>query len=146
MGSLFPLSLPFLFVYVNRCTVRESDAVGRVEGFQVYLVIADTHAYGHDGAQEFAVLARIEAGQRQLVPALLGLIVDGSPMAHFPDKIIIGFIAEPRFQNIADAEALILNSEEAPRALQLLPELHKAFLGVLDHSFKIDFDQMTLTK
>jgi hypothetical protein len=53
-------------------------------------------------------------------------------MAHFPDEIVGGLEAEPRLQHPADAEALALTSEEAPRALQPKPELHKAFLIVLD--------------
>ena len=47
-------------------------------------------------------------------------------------QVVAGLKAEPRFQHPADAEALILTSEEAPRALQPKPELHKAFLIILD--------------
>jgi hypothetical protein len=50
----------------------------------------------------------------------------------FPDEIVGGFIAEPRLQHITDAEALVLSSEEAPRALQLSPESHEAFLSVFN--------------
>jgi hypothetical protein len=69
-------------------------------------------------------------------------------VAYLPDKVVISFGWEPRLQHIADAEPLILTSEEVPRALQLTPELHKAFLIILNlnHSFKIENDQMTMTK
>jgi hypothetical protein len=69
-------------------------------------------------------------------------------MAYLPNEVIGGFIAEPHLQHVADAEALILSSEEAPCALQLSPEQHKAFLIILNlnHSFKIENDQMTMTK
>jgi hypothetical protein len=53
-------------------------------------------------------------------------------MAHLTDKIIGGLNPEPRLQHIADAETLILTSEEASCALQPAPELHKTFLGILD--------------
>ena len=73
------------------------------------------------------MLARIEAGQRQLVPALLS-----AQVAHFPDKIIIGSEAEPALQHTADAEAFALTYKEPPCVLQPKPELHKAFLGIFD--------------
>ena len=63
--------------------MRECDAVGLVEGFQVYFAHADAQPYGYDGSQEFTVLARIETGQRQLVPAFLL-----AQAAHLPDKVI----------------------------------------------------------
>ena len=118
----------FLFlININRCTFREGDAIGRVESTEMNLVIADAQPYRHDSPQQLSVLARIERWRRQFVPPLLL-----APVAHFPYKIIVGFIAEPHFQHISDAEALILTSEEAPRALQPKPELHKAFLIVLN--------------
>jgi hypothetical protein len=104
----------------------ECYAVGGVEGFQVYFVKADARAYGYDSTQEFAMLAGIETGQRQLVPAfMLAQVTD------LPDKIIGGLTTEPRLQYASDAEATILTSEEAPCALQSVPELHKAFLIIL---------------
>ena len=135
--------LTFLLIYVNRCTVRECYAVGRVEGFQIDFPKADARFYGYDSTQEFAVIAGVKTGQRQLVPAFLL-----AQMAHLPDKIIGGLNTEPRLQHVADAEALILTSEEAPCALQPLPEQHKAFLGILNlnHNLQIENDQMTLTK
>ena len=54
-------------------------------------------------------------------------------------QVIGGLRREPRLQHVADAEALILTSEEAPRALQLSPELHEAFLGVLNLNHNIKF-------
>ena len=124
------LGNPLFLVDINRCTVRKGDAIGRVEGFQVYLVIADAQPYRHDGSYEFAVLARIERGHRQFVPTFLRFPVYGSQVAHLPDNIVGGFVAEPRLQHVADAEPLILTSEEAPRALQPAPEHHEAFLIV----------------
>ena len=59
-------------------------------------------------------------------------------MAHLPDEIIGGFIAEPRLQYITDAEALVLSSEEAPRALQLSPESHEELYAQLLLLFKIE--------
>ena len=53
-------------------------------------------------------------------------------VAYFPDKVIVGFTSEPRLQHSTDAEPLTLPCEEPPRALQLKPELHKAFLGILN--------------
>jgi hypothetical protein len=60
-------------------------------------------------------------------------------MAHLPDKVVVGFNAEPQLQYSADAEPLILTSEEAPRALQHPPELHEAFLIVFDcnHNYEL---------
>jgi hypothetical protein len=59
-------------------------------------------------------------------------------VADLPDEIICGLAAEPRLQHVTDTEPSALTSEEAPRALQHLPELHEAFLGVLNlnHSSK----------
>jgi hypothetical protein len=82
------------------------------------------------------MFARVERGSRQFVPTFLL-----AQATHFPDKIIVGFSWEPHFQHVPDAEPLILASEEAPRALQLAPELHEAFLIVFYvHHTKIDFD------
>ena len=63
-------------------------------------------------------------------------------MTHSPNIIIVGFIAEPRFQHVTDTITLALTSEEAPRALQLPPEHHEAILGILNlnHNFKIEND------
>ena len=102
-----------LLIFINRCTVREDDAVSRVEGFQIDSPIADARTYGYDSTQEFTVLARIETGQRQLVPAFLL-----AQVADLPDKVVICFGWEPRLQDVTDAETLILTSEEAPCALQ----------------------------
>ena len=89
------------------------------------------------------MFARIKTGQRQLVPAFLL-----TQVAYLPDEVIISFGWEPRLQYAADAEATVLTSEEAPCALQPLPEQHKAFLGILNlnHNLQIENDQMTLTK
>ena len=89
------------------------------------------------------MFARKERGLRQFIPPLLL-----AQVTHLPDTIIVSFIAEPRFHHIANTEPFALTSEEAPRALQLPPEHHEAFLGILNlnHNFKIENDQMTLTK
>ena len=73
------------------------------------------------------MLARIERGQGQLVPTFLL-----AQVAYLPDEVVCGFCWKPRLQYVADTEAAVLTSEEAPRALQLAPEQHEAFLGVLD--------------
>ena len=127
--------LLFLLIHIQRRALRKRDAVGTVEGFQVDLIVTDAQPDRHDCPQQLSVLTRIEAGRWQFVPPLLL-----TPVAHFPDKIIVSFMAEPRFQHIPDAEALILTSEEAPRALQPKPELHKAFLIVLKFHIKIGID------
>ena len=82
--------LSFLLVNVQRGAVGEGYAVGAVEGLQVYLVVADARAYSYDSTQEFTMLARIETGQRQLVPAF-----QLAQVAHLPDKIICGLTAKP---------------------------------------------------
>ena len=83
------------------------------------------------------MLARKERGLRQFIPPFLL-----AQVAHSPNKIIVGFKAEPRLQHITDAITLALTSEETPRALQLLPEHHEAILGILNlnHNFKIEND------
>ena len=62
-------------------------------------------------------------------------------MAYLPDIVVGGINAKPHLQHVANAEPLMLLPEEAPRALQLSPELHKAFLIILNLHIKIDFDQ-----
>ena len=133
----------FLFlVNINRCTFREGDAIGRVERFQINSPITDARLHGYDSTQEFTMLARKERWHRQFIPPFLL-----AQVAHSPDAIIVGFKAKPRLHHIANTEPFALTSEEALRALQLPPEHHEAFLGILNlnHNFKIDFDQMTLT-
>ena len=78
------------------------------------------------------MLARKEFRRWQYIPATHLLFINDRLAAHLPDEIIGGFRAEPRLEDAADAEALVLTSEEAPRALQPKPELHKAFLSVLN--------------
>ena len=92
--------------------MRECDAVGAVEGFQIDSPIADARLHGYDSSQEFAVLTRIERGRWQFVPTFLF-----AQVANLPNKVIVGFSREPRLQHVADAEPLALTSEEAPRAL-----------------------------
>ena len=127
------LNASFL-VNINRCTLGKDNAVSFVDCPQVNPVVADAQPHGHDSTQEFTVLARIERRDGQFVPAFLITAV-----AHLPDKVIVGFPTEPHLQHATDAEALILFSEEAPRALQPKPELHKAFLGILNLNHNIKF-------
>ena len=82
------------------------------------------------------MLARKEFRRWQYIPATHLLFINDRLAAHLPDEIIGGFRAEPRLQDAADAEALVLTSEEASRALQPKPELHETFLGVLNVHFK----------
>ena len=117
--------------------MRKSYAIGTVERLQIDAPEADAGAYGHDGTQQLAMLARIETGRGQLVPALLL-----AQAAHFPDHVIVGLKAEPRLQHIADTEPLTLTSEEAPRALQHPPEQHEALLIVFQ--FTIHNSQFTI--
>ena len=105
----------------------ECLAVGGIENFQIYFPKADASTYSYNSAQQFAVLARIETGQRQLVPTFLL-----AQVAYLPNHIIGSLTTEPRLQYVSDAETLTLTSEEAPCALQPKPELHKAFLVVFD--------------
>ena len=73
------------------------------------------------------MFARKERGLWQFVPPFLL-----AQVTHSPNKIIVGFKAEPRLHHIANTEPFALTSEEAPRALQLPPEHHEAFLIVLN--------------
>ena len=107
--------------------MRKGYAIGTIQGLQIDAPEADAGAYGHDGTQQLAVLARIETGQRQLVPTFLL-----AQVAYLPNHIIGSLATEPRLQYVSDAETLTLTSEEAPCALQPKPELHKAFLVVFD--------------
>ena len=120
---LIPLgNMIFLFlVNINRCTFREGDAIGRVEGFQIDSPITDARLHGHDSTQELSMLARKERGLRQFIPPFLL-----AQVAHSPNKIIVGFKAEPRLHDVPDTKPLALTSEEAPRALQHPPEHHEA--------------------
>ena len=54
-------SRPSFLVHVNGGAVRECDAVGGVEGFEVYLpVVADAQTDGNNSSKELKVLARKE--------------------------------------------------------------------------------------
>ena len=105
----------------------ECLAVGGIENFQIYFPKADACTYSYNSAQQFAVLARIETGQRQLVPTFLL-----AQVAYLPNHIIGSLTTEPRLQYASYAETLTLTSEVAPCALQPKPELHKAILVVFD--------------
>ena len=122
--EIFSHSKSFLLIHINRCTVREDDAISAVEGFQVYLIETDARLDGYDRSQQFAVPARIERGQRQFVPALLRLSIDSGQAAHLPDNVVGGLTLEPQLQHATDTETLALRAEEAPRALQHLPKVH----------------------
>ena len=77
------------------------------------------------------MLSWIERWRRQYVVAAHLLIVNHYVVAHLPDKVVGGLNAEPCLQHVAYAESLVLHAQHAPCALQLKPELHKAFLIIL---------------
>ena len=79
-----------LFVHVQWCAFGVGDGVGGVEGAQVNLVKTDARAYGYDGAQQFAMGARVEARRRELVPT--GLT---AKVAYLPDKLGGGLTLKP---------------------------------------------------
>ena len=78
------------------------------------------------------MLAWIELWWWQRIVAIDLLVVHDGTVAYLPDEVVSGFTSEPRLKDATDAEALVLTSEEAPRALQPKPELHKAFLIIPD--------------
>ena len=127
-------SCTFLFIDVNRCTLGECDAVGSIEGFEINPIEADASLHGDDRTEKFTVLARIERRYRQFIPAFLRLPIDDGRVTDLPDEIIGGLNTKPNLQHIADAITLILTSEEAPRALQLPPELHETILIILNRN------------
>ena len=101
----------------------EYDAISGIEFREFGLPYPD----GYQGFQEVTVLAWIELGRRELIPACLFALA-----AHLPDKVVGGLGAKPQLHHTADAESLILTSQEAPCALQHPPELHKACLVILN--------------
>jgi len=122
----------------------ESDAIGFIDGFQVDLGLPDAELDGYKSAEEVAALGGIERRERQLVHSVDGfLLVAGGLVAHLPDEVVRGLGTVPRLEYPADAEPLVLHPEELPRALQLAPELHEAFLGVLDFGIHFHFDTLT---
>ena len=79
-----------LFVNIQGCAFRVGYGVGAVECLQVNLVKTDARAYGHDGAQQFAMGAGVEARWRELVPTCLT-----AKVAYLPDKLGGGLALEP---------------------------------------------------
>ena len=71
--------------------------------------------------------AWVRRGRWQLVKSIDLVTGSRGTHAHFPDQVISGFYAEPRLQDATHTEAVVLRSEQLPRALQLLPELHETF-------------------
>ena len=104
---------------MNRCAVREYDAVGAVEGFQVHFAQPNVQADRHDGSEQFTMHTRTERWRGQRIVTTDGFIVNDRALADLPDEVIVGLGAEPRLQDVADAEALVLTCQKAPRALQL---------------------------
>ena len=104
---------------MHRCTVREGDAISLIEGFEVHLTHTYVQADRHDGSEQFTMHTRMERWRGQRIVTTDALVVDDRALADLPDEVIVGLSAEPRLQDVADAEALVLTSEEAPRALQL---------------------------
>ena len=81
---------PLFLVDVEWCAVGVGDRIGGVEGCQVYLVVADAGACGHDGAQQIAVWSWKEARRRELVPTCLT-----AKVAYLPYKLGGGLTLEP---------------------------------------------------
>ena len=110
--------MSFLLIHIEGCALGEGDAVSCVQIVKTHLAQTDAQPHRHDGSQQFAMLARIERGRRQLIQSAKLLVADDGIAAHLPDKLVGGLVAKPHLQHIADTEPLILSSEEAPRALQ----------------------------
>ena len=79
-----------LFVHVEWGTFGVGDGVGGVEGCQVYLVVADAGACGHDGTQQIAVWSWKEGWRWELVPTSQFAVV-----AYLPDKLGGGLATKP---------------------------------------------------
>ena len=114
LTPLLHSTLTPLFINIYRRAVGKRYAVGFVEGFEVHLlVVADAQTDGDNSPQELTVLARKERRRRQFVPTFLI-----AQVAHLSDQVVVGLVAKPRFQHVADAKTLALPLKEAPRALQ----------------------------
>ena len=90
MHKICTLSRFLLFVHVEWCAFGVGDGVSGIQCAQVYLVVADACAYGYDGAQQFAMGARVEARRWELVPSCLT-----AKVAYLPDKLGGGLALEP---------------------------------------------------
>ena len=108
-----------LLIHMHRCTVRECDAISLIEGFEVHLTHTYVQADRHDGSEQFTMHTRTERWRGQRIVTTDALVVDDRALADLPDEVIVGLSAEPRLQDVADAEALVLTCQKAPRALQL---------------------------
>ena len=118
-GLVVGLLVLLLLVHMNRCTVRECDAISFIEGFEVHFTHTYVQADRHDGSEQFTMHTRMERWRGQRIVTIDALVVDDRALADLPDEIIVGLGAEPRLQDVADAEALVLTCQKAPRALQL---------------------------
>ena len=127
-----PLWRLFLFVHVDGCASWKSLAVGFVELREVHFAHTDVERDCYEGAEQFAVFARVERRRWQNVVAVQCQFLCGSAEANFPDEVVCRPEPEPRTEDIADAEPFALACEELPRALQPDPELYEAFLSVFD--------------
>ena len=67
---------------------------------------ADVEVGGDDGSEQFAVRSGIALGWRELVPTVELLVIHDGSVAYFPDEVVVGLVAEPCLQDVADAEAL----------------------------------------
>ena len=90
MHKICTLSRFLLFAHVQWCAFGVGDGVGGIQCLQVYLVVADACAYGYDGAQQFAMGARVEARRWELVPT--GLT---AKVAYLPYKLGGGLATKP---------------------------------------------------
>ena len=127
-----PLKRLLLFVHIDGCAAGESLAVSFVELREVHFAHADAKSDGHEGSEQFTVLAWTERRRRQQVHSAERQFVGSAFEADFPDEFVRCPQPEPRAQDISDAEAFVLPCEETPRALQPEPELYEAFLSVFD--------------
>ena len=117
-------------VAIDRIANVLADA-GFVEVFETHLAQTYAQSHRHECPQKFTVLSRIARWRRQHIITTHLLIIHDDAVAHFPDEIVSSFTTEPLLQDATDAERCVLLLEEASCALQLSPELHKTFLGVL---------------
>ncbi len=123
----------FLLLGVDGGALREGDAEGGVEGAEAYVAYADAEPRGHQGAQELATPLGKQSGARQQIVSVEGLLqIARRLLAHLPDEVVGGLRPQPRLHDASHTEPPSPHPEVAPRALQLTPERHEAFLGVPD--------------
>ena len=108
-----------LLIHIDGCAPRKGNRIGLIEGFEVHLAHTNVQADRHDGSEQFTMHTRTERWRGQRIVTTDALVVDDRALADLPDEVIVGLGTEPRLQDVADAEALVLTCQKAPRALQL---------------------------